>query len=105
MIDLFKNIFPYVLFPILKYVPDVQEAYDEAVDHCLKLLLGKCLSLMSSGLFFIPDDLKTQEMCNKEVDIEPRSLALVLNHFKTQEMCNKAACRDPWLLNHVPDWL
>ena len=104
MIDLFKNVFRYILFPIMKYVPGVQEAYDEAVDHRLRLLLGRCLFLMSSGLFFIPDDLKTQDMWNEEVNIEPRSLALVSDCVKTQEMCNKAARRDPWLLNHVPDW-
>ena len=43
-------------------------------------------------------------MCNKEVDIEPRSLALVPDRLKTEEMCNKAVCKDPWLLKYVPDW-
>ena len=44
-------------------------------------------------------------MRNEEVDIEPRSLALVPDRVKTQEMCNKAVHRDPWLLEYVPDWL
>ena len=32
----------------------------------------------------IPDHLKTQEMCNDAVHIEPLSLAYVLDRFKTQ---------------------
>ena len=38
----------------------------------------------------IPKHLKTQEMCNEAVRIEPYSLEVVSGHFKTQEMCNEA---------------
>ena len=38
----------------------------------------------------ISDNLKTQEMCNEAMRIEPYSLAFVPDCFKTQEMCDKA---------------
>ena len=41
---------------------------------------------MTSWIVTIPDDLKTQEMCNKAVRINPLSLAHVPGHFRTQEM-------------------
>ena len=51
MLDLFKNAFWHILFQILKYVPGVQEAYDEAVAHYFRLLLESCLSPTSSTSF------------------------------------------------------
>ena len=42
----------------------------------------------------IPGHLKTQEMCDEAVGIEPRSLAFVPDRFKTGEMCNEALGRD-----------
>ena len=110
MIDLFKNEFWYiiegactVLLHMLKYVPGAQEAYDDEVIRHYRLLLEIYLLLMS-GLFFISDHLKTQEMCNEEVDIEPRLLALVPDHLKTEEICNKAVRRKLYTLRYVPDW-
>ena len=110
MIDLFKNAFSYiiegtctVLLHILKYVSGVQEASDEVVARHYRLLLEIYL-LPMSGLFFIPDHLKTQEMCNKEVNIEPCFLALVPYRLKAQGMCDKAMQNKPWLLKYVPDW-
>ena len=73
----------------------------------------------------VPDHLKMQEMCNKAVRIEPRSLVHVPDHFKhkrcatrqcpcihtywgmslitwMQEMCNKAVHIKSLLLAHVP---
>ena len=52
-----------------------------------------------------PEHLKTQEMCNEAVQMEPYSLAFVPDHFKTQGMCNKAVCMEPLLLKYVPDYL
>ena len=43
----------------------------------------------------IPDHLKTQEMSDEAVHIEPHSLAFVHSRFKTQEMCDKAVRRKP----------
>ena len=50
----------------------------------------------------VPKHLKTQEMCNEEVGIEPCSLVQVLDHFKTGEMCNDAVEKDPYRLGDVP---
>ena len=88
---------------LLKYVPGVQEAYDEVVAHHYRSLLGICL-LPMSGLFFMSNHVKTQGKCDKEVDIEPRFLELVLDWLKTKGMCNKAVRRKPYTLRYVPDW-
>ena len=53
----------------------------------------------------IPDNLKTQEMCNKTMRIEPYSLAFVSDCFKTQEMYDKIIEIDPFILSHVSDHL
>ena len=90
---------------MVKYVPGAQKAYDEAVAYYFRLLLERCLPPMSSGLFFIPDNIKTQKMCERAIEDEPRSLALVPNHLKTQGMCIKAVEACPWLLKYVPDWI
>ena len=110
MISLFKNTFWYIiegvctaLLRMLKYVPGVQEAYDEAVARHYSPLIGIYL-LPMSGLFFITYHFKTQKMYNKEMDIEPRFLPLVAAHLKTQEMCEKAVEKYPWLLKHFLDW-
>ena len=50
-----------------------------------------------------PDNLKTQEMCNETMHIDPYSSALVPDSFKTQKMCDKAIEIDPFTLLHVPD--
>ena len=43
----------------------------------------------------IPGYLKTQEMCDKAVRMEPYSLEFVPDHLKAQEMCNEATCDNP----------
>ena len=40
----------------------------------------------------------------KDVDIEPRSLAVVPDRFKIREMFEKAVKKYQWLLKYVPDW-
>ena len=55
-------------------------------------------------LKYIPDHLKTQEMCDEAVDIGPRLLEFVPDHFKTQEMCDKALRDYLFSLRLVPDW-
>ena len=47
---------------------------------------GGLLLPMPSILFFIPDHLKTQEMCNEADEKNPWGLDDVPDHFKTQEM-------------------
>ena len=53
----------------------------------------------------VPDNLKTQEMCNEAMRIEPYSLAFVPDCSKTQEICDEAFEIDPFILWHVPDHL
>ena len=137
MSDLFNNAFWYIiegtctaLLHMLKYIPEAQEMYDEAVarnPYMLKLVpdyfktRGICekavrmhsdleefrtpcgLLLPSlSILFFIPDHLKTQEMCEKAVERNPWGLDYVPNHFKIQEMCNEVMRMRPYMLDDVP---
>ena len=47
--------------------------------------------------------LKTQEMCNEAVGMEPYSLEFVPDHLKMQEICNEAVRREPYTLDYVPD--
>ena len=49
----------------------------------------------------IPGRLKTQEMCEEAVWIEPRSLAFVPDRFKTEGLCIKAVRGDPCALDCV----
>ena len=51
----------------------------------------------------IPDNLKTQEISNEAMRIEPYSLAFVPDCFKTQEMCDKAFKIDPFILWYISD--
>ena len=54
-------------------------------------------------LEFVPDHLKSQEMCNKAVEEEDQcQLCNVPDHFKTQEMCDAAVNEDPYTLKFVP---
>ena len=57
------------------------------------------------SLEFVPDRLKTEEICNKAVSINPPSLAYVTDHLKTQEICDEAVRTEPYSLKFVPDHL
>ena len=59
--------------------------------------------IRSSFLTLVPDDIKTQEMCNEAVRIDPWLLHDVSDYLKTQEMCNEAIKKASWLLFDVPD--
>ena len=52
---------------------------------------------------YVPDDLKTQEMCNKAVEGDPWQLGDFPNHLKTEEMCEKAVEDQPETLQYVPN--
>ena len=56
-------------------------------------------------LVWVPDQYKTQEMCNEAVQRAAWVLVWVPYQYKTQEMCNEAVQSDPWVLEHVLDWL
>ena len=107
MSDLLKNTFRCVM---LKYVPWNWLVYIEP--RFLKP---------------IPDDLKTEEMCNEAIEKVPRlvdhvrvcfrtfgmcfralekclhSLRFILDHLKTQGGCKKVVEEDPYLLGDFPD--
>ena len=57
---------------------------------------------MTSWIVTIPDHLKTQEMCNEAMCIEPPLLVYVPDRFKTEKMCNGAVCNKLCIL-FVPD--
>ena len=64
-----------------------------------------CVKAVEKDVFtlqFISDHLKTQEMCNEAVDIEPLLLVYVPNCYKMLGMCYKAICREPYTLMYVP---
>ena len=54
-------------------------------------------------LMYVPNHFKTQEMCKKTVDINPSFLRLIPDHLRTQEMRNKAVYDHPCILGDVPD--
>ena len=51
-----------------------------------------------------PDHFKTQELCVKALEVDPRMLGHVPDHFKTQEMCDKTVKDEPYSLQYVPVW-
>ena len=75
---------------ILKCIPRVQ-GVDDVVRSC--------------SLALIPDELKTQKMCETPVKDDPEALEYVPDHFKTQKMCDKVVKDDPSFLQFVSDWL
>ena len=50
----------------------------------------------------MPEHLKTQEMCNEAVRIEPNSLPYVTDQYKTEAMCSEAVRNKPYTLLFVP---
>ena len=48
---------------------------------------------------------KTQEMCNKAVEVVPCTLLYVPVHFRMQEVYKKAIEVNSYTLGHVPDHL
>ena len=55
-------------------------------------------------LGIVPDHLKIREMCEGAVEKYPYSLKYIPNRFKTQEICDKAVRDDPSSLRYLPDW-
>ena len=53
-------------------------------------------------LDFVPDHLKTQEMCTKAVCKNPYSLKFVPDPLESSEMCAEAVRKGPWSLRFVP---
>ena len=55
------------------------------------------------ALSYVPDQYKTQEMCNEAVEKSPEVLEHVPEHLNTQEMWNREVQSSPWMLEHVFD--
>ena len=76
------------------------------IDLFKKHVSWKCLVyIRPSFLTLFLDELKTQEMCNEAVRIDPWLLYNIPNYLETQKMCNEAVRIDPWLLCDIPDYL
>ena len=52
----------------------------------------------------IPNQYKTQEMCNSIICEDPFSIRYVLDQYKTQQMRDKAVDNCLAALKFVPDW-
>ena len=52
----------------------------------------------------VSDHFKTQEICERVVENKPETFQFIPNHFKTQEICDKAIKDDSSSLQYVPDW-
>ena len=65
-------------------------------------MCNEAVHMKPYSLEFVPDHLKTQEMCNEAVRIKPYTLKYISDPFKTQEMCIKAVEIGQWALEHVP---
>ena len=55
------------------------------------------------NIWYVPDQYKTQEMCNEAVEKSPEVLEHVPEHLNTQEMWNREVQSSPWMLEHVFD--
>ena len=95
MIDSFKNALGYIFLYTLKYTPVVGAMVQKACNDkvCRK----------PHSLAFIPDILKTQEMCIKALEVDPWSFKYVPDNLRTWEVCEKAVNIEPWLLVYLPD--
>ena len=51
---------------------------------------------------FVLDNLNTEKMCKHAVKIWPYLLKNIPDQYKTQQMCNKAIL-DCWTIKSVPD--
>ena len=55
-------------------------------------------------LGFVPNQCKTQEMCNNAVDNYIHALEFAPNWYTTQKVCIKAVDSYPSTIQYVPDW-
>ena len=56
------------------------------------------------GLRHVPDQNKTQEICDKVILENVAALKSVPDCYKNQEMCNKAVNNYPLALEFIPEW-
>ena len=60
-------------------------------------MFGKAVEVDTYTLTFVPDPLKTEEMCEKAVEKKPWSLKFVPDRHKTQGMCNEVVQKGSYL--------
>ena len=70
-----------------------------------KEMWNEAVDMDPYSLAYVPHPFKTEEMCKEGVSREPYTLRYVPDHFRTQEMCIEAVEEDPWLLECVSDRL
>ena len=90
---------------IRNVVPDLRTVHKIWPLSTLKALITMSYESVPCWIREIPGRLKKQEMCDKAVWIEPRSLSFVPDRFKTEGVCIKAVRRNPYALDYVPDYL
>ena len=57
----------------------------------------------SSPLSYVPENLKTQEICEAAMAQSPHALRYVPEQFKTAEYCHKAVQEDSRIFKYVPE--
>ena len=55
------------------------------------------------SLAFIPDRLKTEDICIEAVGRDAYTLEYVFDYIMTQKICNEAMCKNPAVFFLVPD--
>ena len=75
---------------ILKYVQGVHR-------------VGEAVSIKPRYLTFFSDRLKTKGTCDEAVRVDPWSFGDDPDHFKTQKMCKKVDDENPRVLKYVPE--
>ena len=68
-----------------------------------KEMCDEAVRMEPYSLEFVPDRLKTEDMCIEAVRRKPYTLRLVPDHLKTQGTCEKAVALSPYTLKFVPD--
>ena len=74
--------------------------YPSSINKMINFLLKMmCCDIFLRMVKYIP---WSQGMCNEVVHIEPRSLTFIPDQFKTQEICDKAVEVEQYMLKVVP---
>ena len=67
--------------------------------------MWKAVDTRPFALDSVPDQYKTQEMCDRVVSKKSFMLKYCLDRYKIQEMCDKDVDSYFWVLKFVSDWL
>ena len=67
--------------------------------------MWKAVDTCPFALDSVPDQYKTQEMCDRVVSKKSFMLKYCLDRYKIQEMCDKDVDSYFWVLKFVSDWI